>query len=147
VVGRETSKRRLFELVVSTAKRKLDKVKTYKALEFFSPIGFTLSLDILSLSSGDTNLIYLRRYKPTIKMMVEDEECSSYQLGEADGCLRILGKNYSIEEIENKVYSCTKSACLDSVDIYSFSVILFIVNAKQYESYLTLDHQEGATLL
>jgi len=80
-------------------------------------------------------------------MMVEDEECSSYQFGEASGCLRPSGKSYSIEEIEDKVYSCTKSACLDSADMHSFSVILFILNEKQHESYLTLDHQEGATLL
>ena len=146
VAGGEIASRRFFDLAVRAFKRKLNKAESYKAFAFFSPVGFTLSLDVFSLS-GDANLIYLRRYKPIIKMMVEDEECSSYRLGEASGCLRFLGKSYSIEEIENKVHSCFKTACLDSVDMHSFSAVLFIMDGKLYEGYLTLDHQEGATLL
>ena len=144
--------RRFFDLTVRTFRRKLGEVEKYKTLAFFSPVGFTLigsklSLDVPSLSSSNVNLIYLRRFKPIIKMVAEDEDCSSYRLGEASGCLRFLGKSYSIEEIENKAHSCAKSACLDSVVMHSFSAILFIMDGKLYEGYLTLDHQEGATLL
>jgi hypothetical protein len=139
--------RRFFDLAVRVFKRKLGKTETYKALALFSPAGFTLSLDDLFLSSSDAVLIYLRRFRPTIRLMVEDEERSSYQLGGAGCCLSVLGKRCSIEEIENKVYSCTKSACLDSMSMHSFNAVLFIVGGKPNESYLTLDHQEGATLL
>jgi len=144
--------RRFFDLTVRAFRRKLGEVEKYKTLAFFSPVGFTLigfklSLDVLSHSSSNTSLIYLRHFKPIIKMVVEDEDCSSYQLGEASGCLRFLGKSYSDEEIENKVYSCAKSACLDSVVINPFSATLFIFNGKLYEGFLTSDYQEGMTLL